>query len=635
MGLVLWLPMAKKSSKPHSASLKRPAPEKVSAALTPQPWWQQPQTAYSLVAVIAALLYLPTVFYGFTGLDDTHFLVLNQQYFGKFSNFFKGFVNSGILDYYRPLLLGSLIADAQIAGSSAGWYHFTNVLLHTGACLALLAVLRAIQLQPLTALLLTLLFAVHPLFVQAVAWVPGRNDPLVTLWVLLGFLQFLYFRKSTKLKHLFLHLLLFALALFSKEPGVLLPILCGLWWLLTDRKTLFTKSFYQLAVGWLAVFGSYWLLRQKALAIANVQGTRFSTMTTGLEALLANLRIVLESVGKLFTGSGLSVFAQFNDVVMYAGIAAAGVLLVCILLLKQAMNPKVVWGLAWFLGALLPTLVFIIQVPGNYDYLEHRVYMPAVGLVVVLGILLDALLAQRPSWRPTVAGVLVALLPIAAFASLKRSAAFETGETFWKSAVETSPGLARAHTGLGSYYYEKGKMEDALVHYEDAAKLVPANADKLNIVGTVYENQQQLSKARQAYGKARLYDGSKAAYLTNYARTYEKSGMLDSAQVLYLASAQQDSTLWETYFGLGVVSFQQQQYAAALANWKRVLQLNPKVKEVYTNLAVVFNTVGKPAEGARYLDQLALRGVAPEQVNPAIAQVLAPYRKTKAGTNKP
>ena len=89
--------------------------------------------------------YVQTVKFEFTGLDDSFFLVVYSQYFADFRNFMRGFKESGVLDYYRPLLFGSLIFDFQFTKTDPFFYHITNIIYHLIGCWALYKLLLKLK----------------------------------------------------------------------------------------------------------------------------------------------------------------------------------------------------------------------------------------------------------------------------------------------------------------------------------------------------------------------------------------------------------------------------------------------------------------------------------------------------------
>jgi len=96
-------------------------------------------------------------------------------------------------DFYRPLQSITFIMDAAISGTDPSSYHLTNIILHWMAVCSFLGLLLVLGVNRRFSFFIALLYAVHPLFVQAVAWIPGRGDLLLCLFRLLAFIALVQF----------------------------------------------------------------------------------------------------------------------------------------------------------------------------------------------------------------------------------------------------------------------------------------------------------------------------------------------------------------------------------------------------------------------------------------------------------
>ena len=177
------------------------------------------------------LLYFRTIFFDFSYLDDNTML----DTFGFVSNisnipeFFKRDVFNSHLGvaYYRPMINVFSMLNALWGGKNPGAYHLVNVLLHLFACCIVFQVLVKLNYNRAMSFFYALFFTVHPVLTQAVAWIPGRNDILLALFVLLSFISFLSFLEGRKWTQLAAHLLFLSLALLIKENAVFLCALCA------------------------------------------------------------------------------------------------------------------------------------------------------------------------------------------------------------------------------------------------------------------------------------------------------------------------------------------------------------------------------------------------------------------------
>src|SRR3989344_7101867 len=226
---------------------------------------------YILIGIAAFAVYFQVLFFGYSYLDDNTLLLDNAAVYGNVDNAFRVFttdfmapVSGGF--YYRPLLALSLIFNAKIAGTSAFLYHLTDVLLHVVAVLLVFKFFQTLGYKIKSALVASLIFAVHPALTQTVAWIPARNDTLATIFALAAFITFHEFLTKKHWQYLAWHLVAFFLALLSKENTVLLPVLLVFYavFMLGERK--FSAYKLSLLGGWLGLTLAWYVLRSHAIA---------------------------------------------------------------------------------------------------------------------------------------------------------------------------------------------------------------------------------------------------------------------------------------------------------------------------------------------------------------------------------
>ena len=176
---------------------------------------------YIFITAISLLVYVRSFFFKYTYFDDNVLILDNLFFLKEIGNFFNAFtmevfhVLHASAAYYRPMLTISFMMDAIFSGANPFLYHFTSVLIHiVNSCLVYLT-LKKIKISNDLSFILAAIFAVHPILIQGVSWLPGRNDSLLALFILPAFIFFIdYFEKQTN-KYLIFHFIFFALALFT------------------------------------------------------------------------------------------------------------------------------------------------------------------------------------------------------------------------------------------------------------------------------------------------------------------------------------------------------------------------------------------------------------------------------------
>lgn len=418
---------------------------------------------YFWLASTGFILYFQTLFFGYTYLDDNTLIMDHQFFLKNFWNIFLAFTQEvfHILHtsaaYYRPLLTISFIFDAQISGSNLWMYHLTDILLHILSAWLVFVLLQKIKVGRMLSFFFALIFVVHPILTQAVAWVPGRNDSLLTVFTLLSFVFLIRYLENFRYRDIFFHLLFFAFALFTKETALMIPVLVFLYLQLIKKDKLFSKTKYLLVAG-CGIFGLAWFIL-RAIALQNPLKM---TVLDMVWAMLTNLPAVIQYIGKIFFPLNLSVLPIMKDTTFLWGILAVLVLFVLFLLTKNKRYNYITFGLIWFLFFLLPSFIR----PNTEiapDFIEHRVYLPILGLFIVLlefwpfreigtvpkkGTVPDLGTVPR-TWLGLAALVVIVLSSI----TFSHSQNFANGLAFWKDAAQNSPDSPLAHRNLGVMLY--------------------------------------------------------------------------------------------------------------------------------------------------------------------------------------
>jgi protein O-mannosyl-transferase len=409
-------------------------------------------------AAVALLLYARTVGFDFTYLDDDVLIRDDQAFLAQPSSIVLSFARTYFPRpghdhaYYRPMVNASYGLDANLGGASPRIYHATNVVLHALATGLVFLLLARLGYRRNVALFGSLLFAVHPALTEAVAWIPGRNDSLLGLFALSAWLLFLRGLEPGRWASRLGHVLCFLGALFCKETAVVLPALWLGQAVFLDKRPWRTALSRWTLAGWILGFAAY--LAARAAVVPDQLGAG----VLGIKAAAANIVLLPQSLGKLVLPFQLSVLAVPEDVRIWPGIVAAG--LVAALFFVRGVRRPMLWlGLACFVGFLLPGLP-----ASTLLILENRLYLPLLG-VVLFGCELAQALAW-PSRRAVVAGgVVVLLLAVLAF---HYSGSFGDRLTFSQAAVRASPHSSLAHRNLGVAYHVGGDENAAWREYEAA-----------------------------------------------------------------------------------------------------------------------------------------------------------------------
>ncbi len=427
-----------------------------------------------LIVPVAAVVFVGlagygrVVSFGFAKFDDEQLILERREYLSHASNIIDAFSRDywygthsvGLRQYYRPLVTVSFIVDGLIAPQSPQWAHCTNLILHLLAALLLLAILRRMLHNEAAALLLALLFAAHPLASNAVGWIPGRNDTLLAIFALSSFLALLVYLRSGSIGALAGFAGAFAAALFTKETALALPVVFAVWMLIEPdgRREHRWLPLSEAALGAVAI---WWIARS---------GVQLAAPGGAFAALLANLIVIVQGLGKVIAPVNLSVLSVIADTTPLYGMAATLLLAALIVAAPAPRRARMAFGAAWFLILLAPSLI-TGQEASNL-VLECRLYLPMIGVIIVLS---QTKIVQSFAWNGIPLAVGAALIALLVVLSNIFSSPYHDEMTLWQSAVRTSPSSPLAHVNYGEMLRVQKRFDEAERETREAVRLDPRN----------------------------------------------------------------------------------------------------------------------------------------------------------------
>lgn len=424
----------------QTRSVKSPQP---TATIQPEKTFRIPYP-FLWLALAVIILYAGSTAFGFTELDDSIFIRDLHTYNESISNLITSF-HRGVFDpvndtYYRPLFLDSILLNYQVSEQAPAGYHLVNILFHLISVLLLYKLFCKLEIKQWIAFSLALLFAVHPVLAQAVAWIPGRNDTMLAMFLLSFWICSLEYAGTGKIKWLLLSLLWLIAAFFTKETAVFgAPVAFVLLVFWQKRKWLDKQMLIQYAC-WIAAFVLWFVVRSMAtIKSSNVNAGQMA------HDFASRLPLIVQYLGKIFLPFNLSVFPILEDTVYYWGIAALLILIAIIWLAKGKDTWKILAGCCMFFFLLLPVL--IVPASLNEQTFEHRLYLPLIGILLVLPqtIIIKNNLPERKIFYG-----FMAVTALFCVLNYQQQQYFSDPLSFWSQAAKTSPHSAYATMMLGA-----------------------------------------------------------------------------------------------------------------------------------------------------------------------------------------
>lgn len=525
--------------------------------------------------------------FGLTNWDDEGYVLNNTLLKLPFPSL-KAHFSTFLMGNYHPVTTLSLHLDNLIWKEHVEGMHTTNFLLHCLNALLLLAWLRTLPTIQKWAFPAAMLFSIHPMHVESVAWVSERKDVLYT---------FFYFsalcvhalRLQGKISFAWaapLIFLLFALSAFSKGMAVTLPLALMLIQY-RFRKPIDKKTgiFYgllilaALAVGWIAIQAQQSTDSIKAL-------TDHSLIERPLYALFA----LSAYLGKWLLPISLSNFYPYPALsvpLTWLMIIATPVLVIGLWRMRK-WNSGMTWGGLFFLLHVLPILQLLPV--GEAIIADRYMYIAATGLCIALFSLSERLM-------PTQSIRIVALciwLAGLTYVARQRTYIWRDSLTLWNDMIRQFPdGYFVAYNNRAIALQKSGKIQAALDDYTRAIKMFEPYRDAWYNRGSLFADLQQHPEAISDLSQAIQLDANfKLAYY-NRANSYAATGKMDSAQADYLRTLELDSAYAEAWTNLGNVYGVKGMHSDAEFAFGKSIYYQPENAYAFNNRALARASQGK------------------------------------------
>jgi tetratricopeptide (TPR) repeat protein len=544
--------------------------------------------------------------------------------------------------WFRPVRTLSLTIDYWLWGLNPAGFHLTNVLIHSVNSFLIFLVAFKITDAARTSLFAALLFAVHPIQTDAVAYISGRRDILFALFYLAGFYAYIRFRESRRRWWLILCGTAFVLSVLTKEMGVTLPAVLLLWeiyrrWQTESELSVARQLIHRVretipAVKWELIIGGVivaGLLVRYTLGTGRGLGSPRAAM---LEYWGGSLWLNLLTVTTVYAHYLKQIFAPVTLIASYQGaFPIAQSLLEWRVLLSLALlfvilgvgflflkrDKLISFAIAFYFITLLPVSHLI---PHHELVAEHYLYLSMFGISLAVGHLINRL-AERSATGKKIAYVGCALLVLSLSArTIVRNRDWKDGFTLWSVTAQAVPLSPRAQYNLGVEYQRRGRLVEAMACFRKAIELDPNHNLAYNNLASVYMMQAKFEEALKILQQAvtireRASDpalwGNPTRRVTllrrNLAKCYLQLRQPENA----LKEAQHAITLLPIepagYLALGEIQELEKQIDAAMETYQKGLAKQPTSVDLRLALARLHSRNSRLDEAVKEW-QLVLKG---------------------------
>ena len=589
-----------------------------------------------LVCLVLVLMTLAAYWqvqnHDFTSFDDNYYVTENDHVRSGLSaeNFRWAFsFEDKEKTYWHPLAWLSHMVDVELFGLNPGMHLVANTLLHAGNAVLLFCFLRLATGAFWCSAVVAILFALHPINVESVAWIAARKNVLSTFFWMIVLIAYLQYVRRCDFRHYSCLFFVFLCSLMVKPMLVTLPcvlLLLDYWPLrrITERGSdgaegnVFRKHIKAdrtrktihcvlekvplLMLSGLLIFVAVFSFKDGTISVSKVPlPIRFENAVVSY----------ISYIGKILWPQGLAVFYPFPESIPTWQTLGAGCLLATLTWVFFRMvrsAPYLIVGWLWFLGTLVP-VIGLVQA-GLWPAIADRfAYIPQIGIYIIVAWGIHDLARNRikPVYITASVAVTVSLLFVM---TLKQVTYWQNSKTLFERAVSVTvpnavarynlgcvldrekrqqaameqyekalsinPYYARAHNNLGNSLLGMGQTQRALVHLQNAVHLDPFNTEAHNNIGVALTKMGEIKEAERQFKEALKINPEYAEAHNNLGAVLRWQGKNNEAVRHYIMALQYKPDYIEARNNLGKALLGAGKKEMAKNQFKKVLALSPE-----------------------------------------------------------
>ena len=578
--------------------------------------------AISIVLLCATLVvYSQVISFEFVDFDDDIHIVNNPPVrAGLTKAGVTWALTTGYAANWQPVTWLSHMVDVQLFGLDAGRHHLVNLLFHLGNTFLLFALFVRMTRREVASAAVALLFAVHPLHVESVAWVAERKDMLSAFFGLLCMHAYVSYTAGKKARDFQLTVCFLVLGLMSKPMLVTLPFVLLLldYWPLSRVGQATGETRKSLVIEKLPLIGLSVVTSGITMMVQRSWGAMDLGIEIPLHLRLANALVSYTTyIRKMFIPDDLGLLYAHpyapGGVPLGAVevLASAGLLLTitfCCIRLREQRYLMVGW--LWFLGMLVP-VIGVVQV-GAQAMADRYTYLPLIGLFVMVVFAVDTYVLRFDGGRAKVAKTAVTLIAGVVFIALIAGARQQT--SYWRDsmllfgrAAEVTPDHPVVEAQYGVALQRFGNYDEAARRYRLSLVRAPSNARTHNNLGQVLQELGDTETAVTHYRKARLYAPDYVDAIVNLAGAIAMQGRFSEGTSLMSMAIELEPSTVDHRLNLGAILRMQGRNEDAIERYEDALTEIPNEPRILFELGKTLLSAGRARDAImRFEETLVL-----------------------------
>jgi tetratricopeptide (TPR) repeat protein len=541
-----------------------------------------------IILLLTFVVYGPARNGKLTNWDDDRYITNNID-ITSFKKYKSNLLTKPYQGNYHPLTMLSYTYDYSIGKLNPKVYHRTNIILHlVNSALVFWLVILLIG-NPEVALVCGILFGIHPLHVESVAWVSERKDVLYGLFFLASLIAYAKYLKANEAKFYILALVLFICSLLSKGMAVSLTVtLFAIDYLfqrnLLNKKVLLEKiPFFLLSIA----FGLI------AVYVQELDPSKAAPLKTPFyEKVIYAGHNLTHYVYKLFIPIKLAIFYPYpekdNGVLPWhyyiIPVLTILFLITCFVMLVKNKKPyakQILFCILFFVINI--ALVLQLLPVGDAIMADRYSYIPSIGLFLLIGLSYKYLSENKPQLKNSLAALLAVFCLALSYLAYQRCEVWKDSISIWTDEIEKFPNQSFAYNNRGIVKYELNDLKGALADYEKCIQLDPSTQRAYNNKGIIEAINGDYQAAIKDFDKA--IKGN-----SDYADAYKNRGKAKFEIKDYKGTVEDYASYLkfnpvhhEVYANKGLAEFHMKEYKNAILDFNKAIEIAPEFIDPYIN----------------------------------------------------
>ena len=527
-----------------------------------------PAILAAAVLVVTFISFSPAFDNGFTNWDDEAYVLENYD-INDFSNKnIKKQFHTYRHGNYHPLTMISLMYDYSKVQFEPRRYHAVNIYLHLINTLLVFILIFVISKRAGPAFFVSLLFGIHPMHVESVAWIAERKDVLFSMFFLSSLIAYLFYvtKEKYRMIYMVLSLALFVCAILSKPAALTLaPLIIGIDYYygrkLNLKLILEKLPFFILAI----IFGLEAISAQNATnSIAEYE------IFTLIQRIMFACYGLIAYVGKMFWPVVLSNFHPYPNLIgdnldrlPYIYYASPFIVLAAIGIIIYSMKKTRVIVFGFYFYAVNLVMVLQLISVGNAIIAERYTYIPYIGLFFIIVHYTFKLYDNEEKKVKQLGQGIMALMLLSSVwmvgKTREQCQVWKNSETLWTNFLIHYPYKPLGYNSRGTYYVKNNEIDKAYQDFKTIVKINPKGAKPYVSMGNIHGMKQEYDKALENYSKA----------------------------------IKNDDTFFEAYLNRAITLSMMQRYNDALKDYNKAQELDPTSLPIYQNRSSVYMSAKK------------------------------------------